>query len=196
MKRGRENCSLLDQNREAITFGQNLNVRPGLHDARRTNIDHLEWAAVEPGRGRYYRTVDLTSVCVAFDNGVEHTQAGLCRVADLFRKQNAARTGSEGGFGANKFLKRAKEAVALKKFEEGGRFATGDDQTFDIGKLLGLADENSFRTGLTQSGRMGVEVALDGQDPDAGSGIFLYCGVVCHFSSGRSVYPLPPVNTF
>ena len=62
----------------------------------------------------------------------------------------------------------AEEAVALEKFEEGGGFAAGDDESVDAVELLGLADEDRFGTGFAQGGGVGFVVALDGENADFG----------------------------
>jgi hypothetical protein len=71
---------------------------------------------------------------------------------------------------ANEFPEGGEEVIALKKFEESGRFAAGDDEAVDGSEFFGLADEDGFGPGLAQGLGVGVVVALDGEYSYAGWG--------------------------
>ena len=168
MEGGGEDVSLLDEDGEAGALGEDVDAGSGLHDAGSADVDELERAAGEFGVGDLDGAVDLASVGIALDRGIKHAKAGLGGVRNLFCKQDAASTGSEGGLAFDEFLERAEKAVALEKFQEGGGFTAGDDEAIDFGKLLGLTDENRFCSGVAEGCGMSVEIALDGEDADEG----------------------------
>jgi len=168
-----EEVILLDEDREAVTRGENLNAVAGFRDARGADVNHLQWAAWQFGLGGVDGAVDLAAVSVALNGCVENTEAGLGRMRDFRGEQDAAGAGAKGGFAADEILKSGKKAATLEEFEKGGGFAAGDDEPVDAGQLFGLADEDRFRSDIAQGGGVGVVVALDGEDADAGSGVLI-----------------------
>src|SRR6185312_4549681 len=133
MKGCGEEVVLLDQDREAVALGEDFDAGAGLYDARGADVDHFERAAGELGGCGFNGAVDLASVGVALDGGVEDAEAGLRRMQHFLCEEDAAGAGSEGGFGLHKLLKRGEKAIALEELEEGGGFAAGDDEAVDFG---------------------------------------------------------------
>ena len=168
MEGGGEDVSLLDEDGEAGALGEDGDAGSGLHDAGSADVDELERAAEKFGVGDLDGAVDLASVGIALDGGVEDSEAGLRGVGDFFCEEDAASAGSEGGPGGDERLQRAEEAVTLEEFEERRGFAAWDDEAVDVVELLRLADEDWGGSRFAKSGGVGVEVALDGEDADEG----------------------------
>src|SRR5271170_238765 len=124
-----QNVSLLDQNGEAVTFGENFDPRSDFRNARRADVHELHWAAFELRLCFFDHAVDLASVGVALNGCVEHSEALLRRIHHLFCQQNTAGAGAEGGTGPDEGLQTIEEAVALEKLEKRRRFTAGNDQT-------------------------------------------------------------------
>ena len=164
MESGGEDVSLLDQDGEAVALGEDVDTGSGLHDTRGADVDKFHGAAFEFCWRSLNGAVDLASVGVALDGGIEDGEALLRRVGDFFSKKDASGAGAERGACADKGLKAAEEAVSLEEFEKGGGFAAGDDESVDAVELLGLADKNWFGSGFTQGRGVRLEVALDGED--------------------------------
>lgn len=168
MEGGGEDVSLLDEDGEAVALGEDLDAGTGLYYARGADVDELHGAAFKFRGGGFDRAVDLASVGVPLDGGVEDGEALLRGIGHFVGEKNAAGAGAEGGACANEGLQTAEEAVALKEFEEGGGFSAGDDESVDAFELLGLADEDRIGTGFAEGGGVGFEVALDGENADFG----------------------------
>ena len=168
MECGCKNMLLADENREAVALGEDFDCCAGLYDAWSADIDHLQWAAFQFRFGFDDGAVDLASVSVAFDCRVEHRKALLRGIADFFCQQDASGAGAEGWLRFHEGLQRVEEAVAGEEFQECGRFAAGDDESIDVDQLLGLADEGGFGSGVAQCDGVSIEIALNGEDTDAG----------------------------
>lgn len=65
-------------------------------------------------------------------------------------EQDGSGAGAEGRGLADEDGEGIEEAVALQVTEEGGGFASGNDQTLQTGKLFGAADEDRFSTELDE----------------------------------------------
>ena len=172
VERGGQDVALLDEDGEAVAFGENGDAVAGFHNAWGANIDHFEGTAGELGVGGLNSGVDLAAVSVALDGGVEDAEALLRRVRDFRGEEDASGAGSEGGLGADEVLKRGEEAIALEKFQESGGFAAGDDEAVDGGEFFGLADEDGFRAGFAEGLGVRVVVALEGEDAYAWDVLF------------------------
>ena len=168
MERGCKNMLLADENREAVALGEDFDTFASLYDAWGADVDHLQWAAFQLRFSFDDGAVDLASVGIAFHGRVEHGKALLRWIADFFCEQNASGTGAEGRFRFYKGLQRVEEAVAGEEFQECGRFAAGDDEAVDVYQLLGLADEDGFGSCIAQGDGVSIEIALNGEDTDAG----------------------------
>lgn len=150
MEGGGEDVFLADQGGEAVALGEHFYFGAGFDDARGADVDHFERSALELRRSLDDGAVVLASIGVALDGGVEDGEAFLRGVAHLFCQQDASSAGAEGRLLADEALEGVEESVAGKKLEEGGRFATGDDQAIDAGQLVGLADKDGFGSGIAQ----------------------------------------------
>ena len=157
---------LADEGGEAVALGQYFNAFAGFYDARGADVDHLQWAACELCLGLDDGAVVLASVGVALDRYVEDGETFLRGVADFFCQQDASGAGAEGRLPADEGFERVEKAVAGEEFEEGGRFAAGDDEAVDVGQLFRLADEDGFGSGFAQGCGVGVVVALNGENSD------------------------------
>jgi len=167
VKGGGEDVSLLDEDREAVALGENFDSCAGLHDARRSDVDELHGATFETGVDGFDDAIDLASVGVALHRCVEHAEALLGGMRDFLGQEDAAGAGAEGGLAADEGFERGEKSVTFEKFEEGGRFAAGNDEAIERIELPGLADEHGLGAGFTQGCSVRVEVALDGEDSDA-----------------------------
>lgn len=130
-----------DEDGEAVAGGEGFDGGRSAGDAGGANEDHFERAAVELCRCGEDGGVDLATVGVAFYGDVECSERCLGRMFDVAGEQDAAGAGSEGGRGLNEGFEGVEEVVALKKFEHGGGFAAGHDETIDAGELSGDTDE-------------------------------------------------------
>ena len=166
MKGGGEDVLLADQGGGVVAFGEDFDTGPGFYDAGSADVDHFERAAFQLGFGGDDGAVDLSSVGVALDGGVEDGEAFLRGIQDLLRQQDAAGAGAEGGLPVDELLQRAEKAIAGQELEEGSRFAAGNDEAVDVGQLFRLADEDGFSSGAAQGGSVGIEIALNGEDAD------------------------------
>jgi hypothetical protein len=167
MECGCKNMLLADENREAVALGEDFDTRARFYDPWGADVDHLQRAAVQFRFTFDDGAVDLASVGVAFDGGVEHGKALLRRVADFFCQQDASGAGAEGRLRFYEGLQRIEEAVAGEEFQECGRFAAGDDEAVNVDQLLRLAYEDGFGSGVAQCCGVGIEIALNGEDTDA-----------------------------
>ena len=64
------------------------------------------------------------------------------------------------------FFQRVEEAFFLHYFQVRGAFAAGEDYAFDAGEIFGAADEGVLGAEAIEDFRVGVVVALDGEDSD------------------------------
>src|ERR1700723_4761862 len=99
---GGHDVSLLDQNGEAVAFGEDLDAVAGPDDAGCADVDHFQRAAGQPCVASVDGAVDLAAVSVTFDRRVQNAKALLRRVRDLGGEQNASGAGAEGWFVAGK----------------------------------------------------------------------------------------------
>lgn len=167
MKCGREDMALPDESGESVAFGEGFYIGAGFYDARGADVDHFQLAAGQSGVRRDDGAVVLTSIGIAFDGGIEDGEAFLRGIEHFFCQQNAASAGAEGRLLLYEGLQRGEEAVAGQELEERGRFAAGNDEAVDVGKLFWLAYENGLGSGFFKSLRVCVIVALNGEDTDA-----------------------------
>jgi hypothetical protein len=168
MEGGGHDVSLFDEDGEAVAFGEDLDTVAGFHDAWRADVDHFERAARELRFAGLDGGVDLAAVGIALDGDVEDAEAFLVGVGDFGGEEDASGAGAEGGFGPDKGAEGVEEAAAFEKFEEGGGFAAGNDETVDVGELFGLADEDGLGSGFAERLSVGIVVALEGEYANAG----------------------------
>ena len=168
MEGGGHEVALLDEDREAIAFGEDFDAGAGFGDAGRANVDHFERTAGELRVGGLDGGVDLAAVGVALDSGVQDAEALWRGMGDLVGEQDAAGAGAEGGLVLDEGAERGEEAVTFQEFEEGCGFTAGNDEAIDCAELFGFADEDGLGSGFAEGLGVGIVVALDGENADAG----------------------------
>src|SRR5579863_1692053 len=119
MKRGGEDLRLAHQGGISVAARQHLNAWPTFYDAGRADEDHLQRSPGQGGLKRLDRRVDLASVGVALDHGIESGEARLCRMAYLAGQKNGPRTGAEHGLGLAKALELVEEVSLFEELEHG-----------------------------------------------------------------------------
>ena len=162
MEGGGHDIALANQGWEAFAPGQDLDAGPGLDDARCANEDHLQRTAGERSLDGDDGRVDLATVGVALDRGIEDAEGALGRVKNFLRQQDSSRAGAEDGLFAAEILQGLEETVPVEEAEHGGGFAAGQDEAVQAGQLLRLADLDGICAGLGEGLRVAGEVALDG----------------------------------
>lgn len=164
---GMEGCghgsSLPNRDRVVSFGGDDFNVGADAFDFRGADENHFQRRTGKPALAD--RTIDLASVGVAADADIERAQAGLFWILHFARQQDRAGAGAEGWFQAHELLQLF-EAFFSEQFQESARLASGDDQTVDAVELLGLFDEHNLSAQLFEPATMGIEIALQSQDPD------------------------------
>src|SRR6266851_4080129 len=145
---GMEGCgeegALADEDRVAIPGGEGFDLGSGPGDAGGADEDHLEWAALEFGRGGEDGGVDLPAVGVALDGDVEGGEGFLRGAFDVFGEEDCSGAGAEGWGGADEGFEGVEEVVALEELEHGGGLAAGHDEAVDFwwaGEVFRGADE-------------------------------------------------------
>jgi hypothetical protein len=93
----RKHNALPHQDCETLAAGQNLDAGSGGNNAWGADKDHLERAAGECSLGGEDRGVDLATVGIALDNGIEDSEAALRGIMNLPRQQDGPGTCSEDG---------------------------------------------------------------------------------------------------
>ncbi len=126
------------------------------------------------------RAVELASVGVAADGHIDGAESVLVGILNFGGEQDRSSAGSESGLEAHELLQPF-EAFFSQQFQEGAGFAAGDYQAIDLVELAGLFDEENFGAQLFEPAAVGVEIALQGQDSDFGSG--------AHFANSRREIP-------
>jgi hypothetical protein len=163
---GGQQIFFADEGGGVVAFGEDFDSRAGFHDPWGTDVDHLERSAWEFGVGGDDGAVDLASVGVALDGGVEDGEAFLRGIEDFLGQKDAAGAGTEGRLLADEALEGIEEAVAGEELEEGGGFAAGNDEAVNVGQLFRLADEDGFGSGVAEGCCVGIEISLNGEDAD------------------------------
>lgn len=161
-----EEVPFADEDGEPVTVGEGFDSGAGVDDAGGADEDHLQWAAFELCGSSEDGGVDLAAVGIAFDGNVEDGERFLRGVLYFFGEQDGSGAGAEGGSGFDERLQGIEEAVALEELQEGGGFATGDDEAVEVLQLGWGADE----LGVDAEGFEGLgvcfECALQGKDAD------------------------------
>lgn len=159
---------LADKRRGAVTKSKGLHAGADFGKAWSSNEDHFQRTAgkirfgVEDGR------IDLPAVGVAFDHGIEHSDAGLRGIPYLARQKNGAGAGPEDRLRAAELFQSLKETMPLQELQHGRRFATRQNQSVETGKILRLAYFDRYGVHLFQRRGVGGIVALNREDTDAG----------------------------
>ena len=150
-------------------MGENLDVGAKAADARRADEDHLHGPT---GQARFAVEDDrviLAAVGVSLDIDIEHTEAALRRIADLFCQQDAAGAGAEDRLGADKVVEDRIEAGALEVLEEGRGLSARKDKGVERCEFIGFADEVRGGAKLRKAFRMNVERALERENTNSGA---------------------------
>jgi len=167
MKSSSQNPALTNQHRGTIAEGQHLDAGAGGDDARGANEDHLQRATGEFGFRRQDGRVDLAAIGVAFNDCIEQPQGALWRIEYFARQQDGSGAGAKDGVASAKLLQSFKEA-RLQEFEDGGRFAAGQDESIETCQLVRLAHLARLGSGFGERFGVGGIVALDGEYANAG----------------------------
>lgn len=166
MKRSGEQVTLTDEDGEAVAFGEGFDIGAGVGDAGGADEDHLERTAFELGWRGENGGVDLATVGVALDGDVEDGERFLRGIFYLLCQQDGSGAGAEGWGGFDEGLQDVEEAVALKKFEESGGLAAGDDEAVEVFELCRVADELCGDAERFEGFGVGFKCALQGEDAD------------------------------
>ena len=132
--------------------------------------DHLDLdlaAGARPEEAGALEAVALAPVAVALDGDVHGGEAALPRVEDLGGQQDRPGAGAEdraagGGEGAQGLP----EPEGVHQLDEGGALAPGDDEGVEARQLIHLAHRRAAGAQAAQDPRVGLEVALQGQNAD------------------------------
>lgn len=182
VKRGCHSVSLLDENREAVSFGENLDFGADGGDAGSANEDALKRRLFGRGRNRNIERqnggVALIAVGIALDCDVQDAEAALRGMGDLPGEEDGSGTGAEYGLAPGKVRECVEKVVAVKEPEHRGGFAAGQNQPVQFGKPLGCFHQRRRGAGFFECGCVAFVVALQGEDADArragvGQGTFL-----------------------
>ncbi len=148
VKSGRQVTALLNQNRVAGVFGENMHPTPDTADDGGADEDRFELPGASAGEefaSRRHRTdgaIDLPSVGIAFDRDINQTETRLPRRGNVSRHQNRAGAGAEQGAPCSKPDKRIQQPFLVDELQHGRAFPARDDEPFDEVKLLRATDEN------------------------------------------------------
>jgi hypothetical protein len=189
-----ENAAGANEDGIVVAAGEDLDAGTEARDARRADEDHLHGPAEERGFGLEDDGVVLAAVGVALDVDVEHAEAGLRRMVNLFGQKDAAGAGAEDGLRADENFEDVVEACAFEVLEEGGGFAARDDERVESGEFFRLADEVRGGAELGEALGVHVEGALQSQHADSGR-VMTHCFLsVSSVDAGRTKVLLPSVN--
>ena len=170
MEGGGEDVSLADEDGEAIALGQDFNTGTGGGDARGADEDGFQRTA---GKGRFEfedSGVALVAIGIALDGDVQDAERELAGMTNFFGQQDGAGAGAEDGFLLDERLHGLQEAGADEELKHGGGFTAGHDQAIEVCQALGVADEGGGCASFGEGCGVAFEIALDGQDADAGRG--------------------------
>ncbi len=104
-----------DEDGEAVASREGFDLRAGVGDARGTDEDHLERAALECCGGGEDGGVDLAAVGVALDGDVEGGEGFLGGILYVFCEEDCAGAGAEGGGGFDEGLEGVEEAATRRQ---------------------------------------------------------------------------------
>ncbi len=117
---------------------------------------------------------ELAAVAIAENGDIEQAERILRRAVNLFGEKDCAGAGAEKCAAAcREFLQRVEKAFFFHHFQMRGAFSAGEDYAFDAGEIFGAADEGVLGVQAIEDFRVGVVIALDGEDSD-------FCVVVTH----------------
>src|SRR5262249_62077317 len=139
---------------------------PSDHNLRGADKNHLQWRGSQAGLAFADGTVNLTAVSVALYADIQRAQGHLRRILNFFGQKNGPGACAECGLGAHEVTQLLEEAVFLKKVQERGGFAAGNDDSVDRIQLLRLAHQRDFPAQLLQSSFVRFVVTLDGKNAD------------------------------
>ena len=140
--------ALLNQNRVAAVFGENVHPIPDAADDGGADEDRFEFSgagAREEFVSRRHRadgTIDLPSVGIAFDRDINETEARLPRRGNVGRHQDRAGAGAEQGVPSGEPDEWIQQAFLANELQHSRTFPAGDNEPFDDVELLGATDEN------------------------------------------------------
>ena len=140
--------ALLNQNRVAAVFGENVHAIPDTPDDGGADEDRFEFSGTGAGeeftsrRHRADGTIDLPSVGIAFDRDINQTEARLPRGGNVGRHQDGTGAGAEQRVPRGERDEWIEQPFLGDQFQHGRTFPAGDDEPFDEIELLGATDEN------------------------------------------------------
>src|SRR5579862_1590411 len=128
MKGRSEKIPLPYKHRKPFTAGEDLDFGTDLCQAWSANEYHFKRTAGKRSGLCQDRGVNLPSVGVAFDDGIEQTKRPLRWMKDLSGDQDCSCTGPEHRARRRKFFERLEEPPPLEEFQHGGGFTAWKDQ--------------------------------------------------------------------
>ena len=140
--------ALLNQNRVAAVFGENVHPIPDAADDGGADEDRFEFSGAGAGeevvsrRHRADGTIHLSPIGIAFDRNINETEARLPRRGDVGRHQDGTGAGAEQGVPCGEPDEWIQQTFLANKLQHGRTFSAGDNEPFDDVELLGATDEN------------------------------------------------------
>jgi hypothetical protein len=180
MEGGGHGFALADDDRVLPFCGEDFDLRSEALDFWSADENHFKGRSSEEAFAN--RALELTSIGVAANVDIERAEAGLVWILNFFRQENGAGTGAEGRFDSDEFFELGESGFA-QEFQEGARFAAGDDEAVNVVELIGLFDEHNLGAQLFEPFAVRVEITLQGKDPDSHKLSAVRCFIVTRFFS-------------
>ena len=159
--------TLLNQNRVAAVFGENVHPIPDAPDDGGADEDRFEFSGAG-AREEFFsrrnaadRTIHLSPIGIAFDRNVNESEARLPRRHNVGRHQDRAGAGPEQGALSGERDEWIQQAFLTHKLQHGRTFPARDNEPFDDFELLGATDENRIGAQCLQDPGVRIEVALE-----------------------------------
>ena len=165
VKRRGQDIFLPHQHGTIVFARQHFDLWSELFEAGCAYENHFQEIPAERGSLVDDVAIELSAVGVAPDGDVEDTEPALRRIEDVARQQDGACAGPKRGFHLHE-IEQLLETFFTEQVQERGGFATGDDERFDLVKLLRLLDEHNLGAEFFQAAAVGVEIALQRQHAD------------------------------
>jgi len=188
MKRRYQDAALSRQYGLALRGGEDLHIRTGAVDDRRTDEHHLQ------GRGRQFCgfmadiAEDLAAVCVANHRNVGEPERRLRRVAHLLRQQNRTSASREDRSAARGVLTQScVEAFLGEELPLRRAFAAGKNHCVHAIEVAARANKHVLDAQPQQHGSVSLKVSLDGKNSNF--------HVLLNISSIRIPYRLDKMTT-
>ncbi len=171
MKGRCEKIPLTDEYREPFAPGEDLDAGTDSCQTGSTNEYHFERTTGKRSGLGEDGGINLPTVSVAFDDGIEQTQGQLRWMKDLAGDQYCACTGAEHRACRRKFFERLEEPPTLEEFQHGGGFTARQDESIQgrtvQAEVFWILHQRRDRTGFNECVSMSSVVALNSQDTDA-----------------------------